>query len=252
MPNLKKFAGLVLDQFPDDRVTWQKGVATFHPETAEETAILFKLAAVNNQKLYISGFENNIVPVGEKFNEIMAVKTDRMNQLINVVSEDLYIEVGAGYPLREINKNLEKFELFLPHSDLPYVGSVGGALAVGLSLKRDNDPNPVPLSRFFIMAKIATSDGEVISPGSACFKSVSGLDIVKIFSPSWGLLGMIASATFRVLPISARDEYVNPTQQAIDYNSFAETYRNPGDNQSAIYSIKIKNKFDPSGILPLI
>jgi hypothetical protein len=102
------------------------------------------------------------------------------------------------------------------------------------------------------MGKIAVPGGEVINPGSACFKSVSGLDIVKVFSPSWGQLGMIGTATFRLTPTTARDEYINPTQEAVNYESFTELYRNPGGNQSAIYSIKIKKKFDPNEILPLI
>lgn len=247
-----KFIEIIKENFPDDRVTWQRGVITFHPESTAEAAELFGLAGKYNQKLFIAGFGNNIIPVGEKFKDIVAVKSDRMNQLIRIVAEDLYVEAGAGYPLRELNKCLEKFGLFLPHGDLPYVGSVGGALAVGLSLIRNNDPHPVPLSRFFIKAAIATPDGQVITPGSACFKSVSGLDIVKIFSPSWGMLGMITTATFRVTPISARDEYQKLVQQPIEYDRFCQIYKEPGDNQSAVYSLKIKNKFDPHGILPLI
>lgn len=249
---MSNFVEIINDRFPADRLTWQRGVATFHPESAEEAASLLEFAGQNNQKIYITGFGNNITPVGAEFENIIAVKSDRMNKLIKIAAGDLYVEVGAGYPLRELNMTLEKHNLFLPHSELPYVGSIGGALAIGLSLKRERDPHPMPVSRFFIMANIATPDGQVINPGSACFKSVSGLDVVKIFSPSWGLLGMITSATFRVIPISAKDEYQHLTQQPIEYRKFTDTYRNPGDNQSVIYSIKIKNKFDPNGILRLM
>ncbi len=247
-----EFINRIKENFPDDRITWQVGIPTFHPESAEEAARIFDLAGKHNQKLFIAGFGNNITPVGDKFKDIVAVKSDRMNQLISIVSEDLYVKAGAGYPLRELNKCLEKFGLFLPHGDLPYVGSVGGALAIGLSLTRNDDPHPVPISRFFIKAEIATPDGQIITPGSVCFKSVSGFDIIKIFSPSWGMLGIIATATFRVTPTSARDEYQKLVQQPIEYDKFRKIYIDPGDNQSALYSLKIKNKFDPNGILPLI
>jgi FAD/FMN-containing dehydrogenase len=249
---MKGLIDIIKGEFPDDRITWQRGVPTFHPEDIGEAARIFKLANEYNQKLYITGFGNNIVPAGDLFKDIVAVKSDRMNQLIEVAAGDFYVEVGAGYPLRELNKNLEEYSLFLPHADLPYVGSVGGALAVGLTLKRTNDPHPVPINRFFIMGKIAVPEGEVINPGSACFKSVSGLDIVKIFSPSWGQLGMIGTATFRLTPTTARDEYIRPIQEAVKYESFTELYKNPGGNQSAIYSLKIKKKFDSNEILPLI
>ncbi len=249
---MEQFLQIIKQEFPDDRVTWQRGVPTFHPEDVEEAAKVFLLANQHKGKLFVTGFGNNIVPVGDQFDGIMAIKSDRMNQLIEISENNLYVEVGAGYPIRELNKNIEAKGLFLPHSDLPYVGSVGGALASGLTLNRENDPRPVPLSRFLIMAKVAAPDGKSINPGSPCFKSVSGLDIVKIFSPSWGQLGMICTATFRVTPISAKEEYVKPSQARLDYDSFAELYKNPGDNQSAIYSLKIKNKFDPNNILPLI
>jgi FAD/FMN-containing dehydrogenase len=247
-----KFIENIRNEFPEDRLTWQKGVPTFHPESVNETAKLFAMAGRLRQELYITGFGNNITPVGEEFDGIVVVKSDRMGRLLDVAAKDLYAVVGAGYPLRELNKNLAKYGLFLPHADLPYVGSVGGALAVGLSARRNDDPHPLSIGKFFIMAEIATPDGNVINPGSACFKSVSGLDIVKIFSPSWGLLGMITAATFRILPVTARDEYPGFTQESIEYGQFAKLYREPGDNQSAQYSIKIKNKFDPEGILPLI
>jgi len=248
--NMKEFLKILSDEFPDDRVTSQKKVPTFHPETAAEAARLFTLANEYKWKLFIAGFGNNIVPAGEKFKNILVVKSDRLNKLIEIVPQDYFFSVGAGYPLREINKQLKQYDLFLPHSDLPYVGSVGGALASGLSAKQDL--HLLPLGRYFIKAEIVTPEGKIIRPGSACFKSVSGFDIVKIYSPSWGLLGKIITATFRALPLSIRNEFENIVMQPIDYKKFADTYLNPGDNQSAIYSIKIKDKFDPNGVLPLI
>ena len=98
------------------------------------------------------------------------VKSDRLNSLIETVAGDYYVVVGAGYPLKELNSALEKDNFFLPHANLPYVGSVGGALAVGLSAEMHE--HNVPLSRYFLKAEIVTPEGEIITPGSICFKSV--------------------------------------------------------------------------------
>lgn len=248
--SIESFLSIIGKEFPDDRLTYQKGVPTFHPESAHEAAHLFALANKNNQRLFITGFGNNISPVGEKFANIVAIHTDRLNKLVKIVPADYYIEVGAGYPLKELNLHLKEFGLFLPLADLPYVGSIGGALAAGLAAKRLG--HPLPMGRYFLMGEIAVPEGKVIKPGSACFKSVSGLDIVKIFSPSWGMLGLIVTATLRVLPLTARDEYVDMCMLPIEYEKFARTYTHPGDNQSAVYSLKIKEKFDPNDILPLV
>ena len=248
--HIRRFIEAIHAEFPDDRLTYQRGVATFHPESADEAASLFALAGKHGQKLFVTGFGNNIVPAGERFDEIVAVKSDRLNQLIRIVPQDFYVEVGAGYPLRELNLHLKKLGLFLPHANTPYVGSVGGALAVGLTALKDRQP--LPIGRFFVMAQVAVPEGKVIKPGSACFKSVSGFDIVKIFSPSWGLLGMIASAVFRVLPLTAREEYREILLQPVDYETFSSLYQSPGRSNSAVYSLKIKHKFDPNDILPLV
>ncbi len=250
MSDVKNFLKIMNNEFDSDRVTFQRSVPTFHPESVEEAARFMGLANAHNQKLFIAGFGNIITPVGDKFRDTVAIKSDRLNSVIQIVPADFYIVVGAGYPLREINLALEKHGLFLPHAGLPYVGSVGGALAAGLSA--DYHGHNFPLSKYFIKSDIADPTGNVISPGSACFKSVSGLDIVKIFSPSWGLLGMIVTATFRVLPVTEKPQYEKITMNSIEYEKFADLYKNPGDNNSAIYSIKIKNRFDPKNILPLI
>ncbi len=244
------FIKKLVDTYGEDRLTYQKGLPTFHPESTEEAAGAMKLANESGQKLFITGFGNNIDPDGEKFENLVIIRTDRLNQLLEIVPQDYFIIVGAGYPLREINVNLAKHHLFLPHSNLPYVGSVGGALAVGLSC--EYQMHDLPISRYFIKAEIATPEGEVIVPGSACFKSVSGFDIVKIYSPSWGQLGLITKAWFRVMPTSEAYMYDSIVQKPVDYSKFATLYQNPGDNVSAQYSLKIKQKFDPNGVLPLI
>jgi FAD/FMN-containing dehydrogenase len=250
VPKLIEFVKIIGSEFPEDRLTYQKGIATFHPEATDEASRFITLANKHRQKLFITGFGNNINPVGEKFENIIAVRTDRLNSIQKIVPEDFYIIVGAGYPLKELNLHLQEFGLFQPHSDLPYVGSIGGALAVGLAARWDK--HPLPLGRYFIKAEIVTPTGEIITPGSICFKSVSGFDIVKVFSPSWGLLGLITFATLRVLPTTVRDEYKDIKLLPIEYGRFAGLYINPRDNVSAQYSIKIKNKFDPNHIFPLI
>jgi len=245
----EKFLEIVRNEFHEDRLTWQKSVPTFHPETAAEAGLLFERANSFGQKLYISGFGNIIEPDGSQFDDLLVVKSDRLNQLIETAPGDYYVIVGAGYPLKEINYVLEKENFFLPHANLPYVGSVGGALAAGLSA--DYSGVNLPISKYFIGAEIVDPQGKIINPGSTCFKSVSGLDIVKMFSPSWGILGMIITATFRVMPTSELGDYENIKMHAIKHDKFVATYNNPGDNNSALYSIKIKEKFDPKGILPL-
>jgi FAD/FMN-containing dehydrogenase len=211
---------------------------------------LFRLANVHGQKLFITGFGNNIDPIGEPFTRMVTVRTDRLNDLSEVQPEDFYVTVGAGYPLKELNIDLEPYKLFCPLADLPYVGSVGGAIAVNLSGQLAG--HALAIKRHFIKAEIVMPEGEVVRPGSACFKSVSGYDVVKLFSPSWGVLGLIVSATLRVFPLSARTEYAGLTMNAIDRAGFLAGLDESNTSTDAVYSRKIKQKLDPCGILPII
>ena len=247
---MNQFVSLLRDEFPENRVTYQKQIPTFHPELAEEAGRFMALANRHQQGLFIAGFGNNIEPAGREFEDVVAIKTDRLNQMIEISTKDLYVTTGSGYPLREINRHLANHNLFVPHAELPYVGSVGGALAVGLSARmHDHD---VPLSRYFLKAEIVTPGGEIITPGSICFKSVSGYDIVKIYAGSWGLLGFIVSASFRVMPDSARDDYTTMRQKSVDRTGFLAALDENSSDPNAVYSCKIKNKFDPNNILPII
>ncbi len=250
MVRLQEFLSIIDSEFPGDRLTYQKAVPTFHPESAQDAAELFRLANRHRQPVFITGFGNNIDPQGKPFTDMVSVRTDRLNQLIEIIPEDFYVTVGCGYPLKEINMHLEKENLWMPHSSLPYVGSVGGALAIGLTSDFEN--HDFPLKKYFLKAEIVTPEGDIISPGSVCFKSVSGYDVVKIFSGSWGLLGLIVSASLRVMPLSAAGEYAGVRLKATDRKGLLEALDTSADDADAVYSRKIKAKFDPGGILPVV
>lgn len=250
MSKLEQFIKIINSEFEDDRLTYQKAIPTFHPESAEEASRLFKLANSEKQPLFITGFGNNIDPQGEKFNGIISIRTDRLNQVLELAPDDFFITVGAGYPLREINKRLREVGLWMPHANLPYVGSSAGAIASDLSA--DYQGHELPLKKYFIKAEIVTPDGEIITPGSTCFKSVSGYDIVKVFTGSWGLLGLIVSSTFRVMPESGALDYGSIKQKAVDRTHLVKALDQNNNDIDAVYTQKIKAKFDPNSILPLI
>ncbi len=250
MANPRTFLDAVGKDFPEDRFTFQKRLVTFHPETTEESARFLKAAGTEKQPVYITGFGNNIDPIGEPFEQLVILRTDRLNNILEVSPADLYVKVGAGFPLREINLELKKHNLFMPHAALPYVGSAGGAVAVNLSAEMHG--HDVPLKKYFIQAEVVTPEGEIINPGSVCFKSVSGYDVVKVYAASWGLLGLIFSATFRVVPDTAAEEFAAMKMRAVDRAGFLGGLEESSLDTDAVYSRKIKAKFDPHNVLPVV
>jgi len=121
---------------------------------------------------------------------------------------------------------------------------------VGLSAELNG--HDFPLKKYFIQAVIVTPKGDIIEPGSPCFKSVSGYDVVKIFNGSWGLLGFIVTATFRVMPDSAIAEYESMKMKEIDRQNFLDGLDETNLEPDAVYNRKIKTRFDPNNVLPIV
>jgi len=263
MDSMNRCIGILTDNFPDDRLTYQKGIPTFHPEDVNEAAKCIELAKSADQKLYITGFGNHIDPLGEPFENLVVLRTDRLGQLLSVDESDLSIVVGSGYPLREINAKIESAGLFLPIGELPYAGSVGGAIAVGLSAGLPSEhwqskpapgakeaiPPQISIERYLLRLDVATASGGAKTFGVATDKQLHDENFAKIFSPSWGLFGFIASAKFRVAPLSAKGEYENLRGMEISYPRFLESHI---VSPLQRYFRQLKTKLDPDEVFPAL
>lgn len=228
-----------------DRLTYQKTIPTFHPEAPEEAAELFRRADSCGQKLFISGFGNNIDPVGRPFADRLVLKSDRLNCIHKISAGDFFVTVGAGYPLKELNRALAAQQLWFPFGGANYAGSCGGAVAAGLSAWDGH--HPVPLSRSLLKVTAVLPDGSIVRPGAVTFKSVSGYDISRLFYNSWGALGMITQLSFRVLPLAKKDTYPRLVIQSPDPKSFLQSWSN--DNPLARVCRAIMQEYDPHNIL---
>ena len=244
---IQKLEHEIREAYPEG-LTWQKTVPTFHPETAEEAADIFRRAAQVGQKLFISGFSNNIDPVGNEFTDLLVVKTDRLNYIGPVEAADFCVTVGSGYPLKEINIGIADDNLWFPFSQTDYPGSAGGALASGLS---GNDGSQViPLSRQLLSLTAVLPDGTIVKPGAKTFKSVSGYDIARIFYNSWGRLGIVTELSFRVLPASKKDQSPHLSISPPNRGAFEDKLQ--GTSSLSELCRKIKDEFDPNQLLPAV
>ncbi|MEE9442300.1 MAG: FAD-binding oxidoreductase [candidate division Zixibacteria bacterium] len=231
-----------------DGLTWQKTIPTFHPESAEQVADIFHRANDAEQTIFISGFGNNIDPAGDKFTDFLVFKSDRLNDIIEIHTADFYLTVGAGYPLKEVNKELTKKNLWFPFGDTHYPGSFGGALAAGLAA--DDGAHTIPFSKSLLSLTAVLADGTIVRPGAKTFKSVSGYDISRIFYNSWGTMGFIIEMSFRILPLSQKDNHPHLSIFHPDYDAFKRELSS--GTPLAQDCRALKDEFDPNNILPII
>jgi glycolate oxidase FAD binding subunit len=147
-----------------------------------------------------------------------------MNQVLEHEAGDLVVRVQAGVQLSELARVLGAAgqQLSLDPPELsPHqpgggngagahgggLGTVGGVLATGLAgPRRLRYGTPRDLA---IGITVVRADGVVAHSGGKVVKNVAGYDLGKLFAGSYGTLGIIAEAAFRLHPVPAAMAWVS-------------------------------------------
>lgn len=119
---------------------------------------------------------------------------------------ELIISARAGTPLAEIEAVVaEKGQHLI--AEPPYLGSVFGTSAPpsigGVVAANMSGPRRITwgATRDHVMGlRFVNGAGEVIRAGGRVLKNVTGLDLCKLLSGSYGTLGVITEVTLKVLP----------------------------------------------------
>jgi glycolate oxidase FAD binding subunit len=131
----------------------------------------------------------------------LIVDTRRLDKVIEHAPGDLVVTVQAGVRLRDLAKVLEAARQHLVLDLLASVdgGTVGGAIATNAAgPKRYRYGAPRDL---LIGITVVLADGTIAHSGGKVVKNVAGYDLGKLFAGSYGTLGLITEATFRLHPL---------------------------------------------------
>ena len=148
-------------------------------------------------------FASSVMPVGGmtwiRGNADVLVSTARLNQIIEHEPADLIAIAQAGVKLSDFNAALAENGQWLP-LDPPDDGraTLGGVVATGLGgAQQFGYGRPRGM---VIGMKVVLADGSVIKTGGRVVKNVAGYDLSKMFTGSFGTLGMIAELNFKLRP----------------------------------------------------
>jgi glycolate oxidase FAD binding subunit len=153
----------------------------------------------------------------------LVIDTRNMNQVLEHAAGDLVVRVQAGVELGRLAEVLaaagQRLALDPPASGRsgpgagepagpePATGTVGGILASGaagpLRLRYGTGRDLV------IGITLVRADGTVARSGGKVVKNVAGYDLGKLFAGSYGTLGLIAEATFRLHPLPGAVSYIS-------------------------------------------
>ncbi|HEV2021204.1 MAG TPA: FAD-binding oxidoreductase [Terriglobales bacterium] len=169
------------------------------PGSAEEVAAVLRFA---------SGHELTVVPAGgfarqgiggvpERVDVVL--ETRRLAALEHYDPGDLTLGAGAGMTLAALDEKLAANQQFIPvASPRPELETLGGLLATAASSPLRHGYGG--LRDYCIGVHFVTGDGRIAKGGGRVVKNVAGYDLMKLLIGSFGTLGVIVSANFKVFP----------------------------------------------------
>ena len=146
----------------------------------------------------------------------LVIDTLLLDQVVEHAAGDLVARVQAGVGLRRLGEVLaaagQQLALDVPPGRAAPDGqepastaTVGGTLATGAAgPRRLRYGTPRDL---VIGITVVRADGTVASSGGKVVKNVAGYDLGKLFAGSYGTLGLIVEAAFRLHPLPAAATY---------------------------------------------
>ncbi|MBN6053339.1 FAD-binding oxidoreductase [Nonomuraea sp. RK-328] len=195
---LEKTGVTLRDAGPDDAVADVAPRWVALPETVEEVSAVLRACAEGDLALTPAGGGTKLHWGAPPERCDVLLDLCCLNEVLEHAAGDLVVRVQAGVTMGALAGVLaaEGQELAL---DAPPEATVGGTLATaacGPRAFRYGAPRDL-----LIGVTVVLADGTVARSGGKVVKNVAGYDLGKLFTGSYGTLGVIAEAAFRLHPL---------------------------------------------------
>ena len=181
-------------------------LSTLKPEGEEAIAEAIKHCYKKNIPLEISGLGSK-KNIGKNFQSQKTLDLSNYSGIIKYEPEELYIKVKSGTSIKEIKEELDKKnqQLAFEPNDFGFLfegksneGTIGGVLSSNFAGPRRFK---VGSARDHILGfKGVNGKGEIIKSGGTVVKNVTGYDLSKIITGSFGTLSVFTEISVKVLP----------------------------------------------------
>jgi glycolate oxidase FAD binding subunit len=137
----------------------------------------------------------------------LVVDLSQVSGILEHVRGDLVVRVKAGTALAELSRLLASAGQRLPVDEVVLGSTVGGVVATGLSgpLRYGHGS----MRDLLLGVTVVRADGVVARAGGKVVKNVAGYDLPKLFTGSYGTLGVITEMTFKLRPVPGSQLFVS-------------------------------------------
>jgi len=170
------------------------------PFSENDLIEVVQLAHQNRWTIIPSGNGSKLNWGGVVKNPQIILSTQNLNKIVEHAVLDFTVTVEAGLKLIDLQRELAKFGQFLP-IDPAYLdqATLGGILSTADTGSYRNGYGSI--RDLVLGVSWITSAGKVAKAGGKVVKNVAGYDLMKLFTGSYGTLGIISQITFRIYPL---------------------------------------------------
>jgi glycolate oxidase FAD binding subunit len=182
-----------------------KVVDTLRVRDAKDVEQVVRAAIASEQPLEIIGHGGKRA-IGHPMATNAVLDLSGLNAVISYEPNELIITVQAGAPLADVQSLIDAKNqqfAFEPMDTsvllgMPAIGTIGGMVGVGLAGPRRIKAGGV---RDHLLGAHAVSGfGDSFKTGGRVVKNVTGYDLCKLLTGSWGTLAVMTEVTLKVMP----------------------------------------------------
>lgn len=129
----------------------------------------------------------------------VVIHFSKMNKIIKIDKENLTATVEPFVVINDLNKELEKFNLFFP----PDPSNLAVSTVVGAASLSSGGPRTFKYGNtkdYVVNLEVVMADGTVIVTSKDIVKNVAGYNLTSLFVGSEGTLGLITKLTLKLIP----------------------------------------------------
>ena len=172
----------------------------FNPRSAQEASDTLKAWAddepTRGLRIRGGGTKSSHLPPAES-----VLSTSGLGGIIKYAPDDLYVTVGAGTPLAQLQNELARQQLWIPMISPWLDSTIGGIVATNWNAPLRMRYGYGSIRDQALAMTVVLPDGRMIRTGRPVVKNVAGYDLTKLFVGSHGTLGLIADVTLKLTPL---------------------------------------------------